>query len=203
MTLRRRRALLVAAILASVLLHLIVAGVVRWPFTLARRAVQIVQIQEPRTLRITHPTPTPAPTARPRPAAPLRRPALHGTQAKARPPRAVATAVPTQTPPPSTPHPLSRAPRCGPVPAFIVATPEPPAISPALRAQADSGTAAVKVQLDAHGRVVGTQIVAGTGNPGLDSLAAEMARRAEYAPATRKCRPVAGSYTFRVQFIAW
>jgi TonB family protein len=85
----------------------------------------------------------------------------------------------------------------------IVATPGPPDIPPAVRAQKVSGTAAIAVSLDARGRVTATSISQSSGNPGLDAIAAQMARDATYSPRYAACKAVAGTFTFTVKFAAW
>lgn len=63
-----------------------------------------------------------------------------------------------------------------------------------------SGTAKVKVDLDASGAVVGTSIYESTGNMQLDRAAVSAARESRYAPEERDCKNVAGSYLFTVDF---
>lgn len=65
---------------------------------------------------------------------------------------------------------------------------------------ASSVTAMVKVDLDENGRVLGVSTYASTGSLELDQAAMRAARESTYAPETRDCRPVAGSYLFKVEF---
>lgn len=61
-------------------------------------------------------------------------------------------------------------------------------------------TAMIKVDLDANGQVVGVSVYASTGSIELDQAALRAARESTYAPETRDCQPVAGSYLFKVEF---
>lgn len=61
-------------------------------------------------------------------------------------------------------------------------------------------TAMIKVDLDENGRVLGVSVYASTGSLELDQAALRAARESTYAPETRDCRPVAGSYLFKVEF---
>lgn len=63
-----------------------------------------------------------------------------------------------------------------------------------------NATAMIKVDLDANGSVTGVSVYASTGSLELDRAAMEAARESTYAPETRDCRPVPGSYLFKVQF---
>jgi TonB family protein len=61
-------------------------------------------------------------------------------------------------------------------------------------------TAMIKVDLDESGRVLGVSVYASTGSFELDRAALSAARESTYAPEMRDCRPVAGSYLFKVEF---
>jgi TonB family protein len=61
-------------------------------------------------------------------------------------------------------------------------------------------TAMIKVDLDAAGRVTGVSIYRSSGSLELDQAAMAAARESTYAPETRDCQPVAGSYLFKVEF---
>ncbi len=63
-----------------------------------------------------------------------------------------------------------------------------------------SVTAMIKVDLDTDGHVTGVSVYASTGSLELDEAAMRAARESTYAPETRDCRPVAGSYLFKVEF---
>lgn len=63
-----------------------------------------------------------------------------------------------------------------------------------------TGTAKVKVDLDATGAVVGTSLYESTGNMQLDQAALRAARDSRYAPEQYECKNVAGSYLFTVDF---
>lgn len=61
-------------------------------------------------------------------------------------------------------------------------------------------TAMIKVDLDDTGRVTAVSVYQSTGSMELDRAALAAARASSYAPETRDCRPVAGSYLFKVEF---
>ncbi len=61
-------------------------------------------------------------------------------------------------------------------------------------------TAMIKVDLDASGRVTGVSVYASTGSLELDRAAMDAARESTYAPETRDCQAVPGSYLFKVEF---
>lgn len=76
-------------------------------------------------------------------------------------------------------------------------------LDPALRAARASGTAAVAVTLAPDGSVVAYAIAESSGNSALDRAALQMASSARYTPKIVACKAVAGSYLFRVKFVAW
>jgi TonB family protein len=120
--------------------------------------------------------------------------------------------------PTGVPYPIDNpSPDVGPTDAPIVATPTPkPACSapdiPAKTLVAQSptisdedrsgftGTAKVKVDLDATGKVVGASIYESTGSVPLDQAAIMAARESRYAPEEHDCKDVAGSYLFTIDF---
>jgi TonB family protein len=59
------------------------------------------------------------------------------------------------------------------------------------------------VSLDPEGQVLAAAVAQSTGNSSLDLVAVGMARDARYSAALHDCKPVAGSYTFSVKFVAW
>ncbi len=86
---------------------------------------------------------------------------------------------------------------------MLAGSPPPAEIPPAVRAQATSGTARVRVSLDRHGVVTGTTVTQSTGNASLDLIAESMANGAHYAPAYANCKAIASTYVFGVKFAAW
>ena len=203
---KRARTLLILAIALSLLLHLFLAGVFRWP-------VFRQQLEQPafkvRIMRIAHVTATPIPTPRPTPRvtprvlASIAPPVVHAHPAKGPAQPAIArSAAPARTAPPS-PHP-ARTPGCASsqTPPSVQSTPDVPDIGAAARAAKVSGTSGVQVTLDAQGDVTGTSIAQSSGSTALDAVAMEMAHEATYAPAYAHCKPVAASYLFTVKFVA-
>jgi protein TonB len=87
--------------------------------------------------------------------------------------------------------------------AALAVEPSPPEIAPAARTEGTSGTALVRVQLDATGQVTNAGVTQSSGNTSLDLVAVAMARDARYTPALHDCKPIAGAYTFSVKFVAW
>jgi TonB family protein len=67
-------------------------------------------------------------------------------------------------------------------------------------AQNASGIAAVRVALDARGRLVGESILSSSGNRWLDRAALRTARLSRYAAETRNCGRVGGEYALVVDF---
>lgn len=63
-----------------------------------------------------------------------------------------------------------------------------------------TGTAKVKVDLDASGNVIHTSIYESTGSMELDRAAIDAAQQSRYAPEERGCKNVSGSYLFTVDF---
>lgn len=72
--------------------------------------------------------------------------------------------------------------------------------APAGDAPASNVTAMIKVDLDENGNVTGVSVYASTGSLTLDQAAMQAARASTYSPETRGCRPVSGSYLFKVEF---
>jgi periplasmic protein TonB len=203
--------LLVIAFALSLLVHLIVALIMRPATPTPQGQAEVVSIEHrPATIAMTKmrtpPPPPPKHTPAPRTvaSAPPRKPAgLEGPAGTAYgTPRA-----PTPAPATPTPVPAATAPAGGctqpNAPAAIAASPAPPDIAPAARAEGTNGTALVRVALDPNGQVTGTGVMQSTGNSSLDLVAVGMARDARYTPALRNCKPIAGDYTFSVKFVAW
>jgi len=202
--------LLVVAFALSLLVHLVVALIMRPPVPTPQGQAEVVSIERrPATIAVTKmrtpPPPPPKRTPAPRTvssAAPRKPTGLEG------PAGAGQTTASAPTPAPATPTPAPAAtggagctqPNAG---AAMAASPPPPDIPPAARADGTSGLALVRVQLDPSGQVTGTGVVQSTGNSSLDVVAVAMARDARYSPALRDCKPIAGAYTFSVKFVAW
>ncbi len=205
---KRAPRLLLVAFAVSLLLHVIVALVLRPTSSSPENQAEVVSIEHrPATIAVrkapTPPPPPPQPTPAPRAssAAPARKgPGAAvksgGNPATARPP-VVATATPK---PVATENAGCAQPN---IAAAVAATPPPPDIAPQARASGTSGTALVSVQLDSGGQVTGTSVTQSTGNSSLDLVAVSMARDARYAPALHDCKPIASAYTFSVKFVAW
>jgi protein TonB len=214
---RRARSVLLWAIAISLIVHLLIAGYIRWPFQSPNEEPRVAKVHIITVARIpphTPPPPTPAPVAT---VTPLVRASVappHTTPVKnAAPgvPKAAGPAVPLQTPGASTPAPTAT-PVATASPSACVNTTRDPAVSstpgvaeipPEVRAAKISGTAAIAVSLDAQGRVLDAKVAQSTGNTGLDAVATEMARNATYTPKTISCKAVASTYTFTVKFSAW
>lgn len=205
----RARRVLLWAIAASLLLHLIFAFAVRWPSPREAQP-QEVTVTHARIIAIRHaakvlPTAAPRPRAAVAPVAPKRAlpknvvpPHLsRGARGVAAAVVAAATAAPS--PPPSVA--ACDAPNA---PAALAGSPPPvPTIAPSVRAKAISGTTRVAVQIDPSGSVRDARVAASSGSTSLDVAALSMAKGATYAPARLKCKAVAGDYTFSVKWVAW
>lgn len=218
MSASRARKIMLAAIVLSLLLHLILAGYIRWPFNQPSQQNEIVKI---RRITIAHavphtPPPTPPPTPVPTPrvtAAPTSKvvpPHVTTRTAKGPPiahavapssgPRATAAA--TQAPTPAATAVALACMQHDITPA-VTATPQPVDIPPDARASKASGVAAIQVQLDAQGHVTNTSVAKSSGSTALDAVAIALAKGATYSPALVKCKPVAAAYTFTVKFSPW
>jgi TonB family protein len=57
-----------------------------------------------------------------------------------------------------------------------------------------------QVDVDAAGRVTGLQITHSSGNKDLDAAAMRAAAASTYVPAVHACKPVPGTYSFKVTF---
>jgi TonB family protein len=217
MSASRGRKILFAAFAISLLVHLLLAGYIRWPFNQPSNENEIVKVRRITVARVvphTPPPPTPVPTPRATPAAkPSVVPPAVPTRGN-RGPRVAHVVSPVSgiTPaPPVTPMPTPTAVATSAVQACmqhdispaVAATSAPVDIPPEARASKVSGTAAVQVQINTDGRVTNATVSQSTGNMGLDQVAMEMAKGATYTPALVKCKPVASTYTYTVKFVAW
>ncbi len=209
MRLRRNRYLW-WALAISLVIHLCVALFLQKNPLDLRSGVAHITVQAlPRPLTIARQTPsppTPPPSPPPTPAPKAHAAVATPTKHKG-PGRIPAAPPPTASPrPPPTPKPLpTPAVACVAqiTPPHMLAEPTAPAIDPATRAERTSGTSTIAVSIDASGTFQNATIQSSSGNAALDVLALQMAKNAEYAPATQNCRDVAGTMLFRVRFQAW
>jgi len=202
---KRTRRFLIVAFALSILIHLVLTGIIRWPFAPSSDEVQVVSIEHVHATRIAHVSPpprTPAP-------APPRRVPVHVAKATAVSPNAnrgegrVVTG-PTPSPAPATPAPSATS-GCATndSPVQVIASAPPPEIAPATRGDQKSGIARVRVVVDSQGNIESAAVIQSSGSASLDQFAVTMARGASYAPATRACKAVASAFTYSVQFYAW
>ena len=68
------------------------------------------------------------------------------------------------------------------------------------RGKVAEASVGVRVQIAATGRVKRAYVVQSSGVQALDMAAFEAAKRSTYLPAARKCKPIGGSYLFKVTF---
>ncbi len=209
---------MIAAIAISLLLHLLLAGYIRWPFNQRSNEREIVRVRRITIARIVPhtPAPTPPPTPQPTTAAKPKvlPPAVTSTPrgskgppvahvvapapsaASASPARATATPVPVAT------H-VAQACLLHDISPAVAATADPPDIPADVRASKISGTSAIQVHVDPQGRVTSASLATSSGNAGLDRIALQAAKAATYSAALVKCKPVASVYTFTMKFVAW
>lgn len=219
MSASRARMLLIAAFAISLLLHLLLAGYIRWPFGRPSNEPDVIKVRHITIARIVPHTPTPPPPAPTLAPTPQSTPAVKATIVPpatmsrgskgprvARVTRAVAGATPAS---PSTPVPtpaatvVAQACLQHDISPAVTATADPVDIPADARASKASGIAAIQVQIDPAGRVSAATVAQSSGNAGLDDVAVRMAKAATYTPGLVKCKPVASVYTFKVQFSAW
>jgi protein TonB len=207
---RRIPRLLVIAFALSLLVHLIVALIMRPPTPTPQGQAEVVSIERrPATIAVTKMRTPPPPPPKPIPAphtvnsAPPRKPI--GNEGPAGTAHA---SPPAPTPAPATPTPAPAATTAAGCPqpnaaAALAASPAPPDIAPGARAEGTSGVVLIRVQLDPSGQVTSTGVTQSTGNSSLDLVAVAMARDGRYTPALHQCKPIAGVYTLSVKFVAW
>jgi protein TonB len=218
MSAARARKILIAAFAISLIVHLFLAGYIRWPAIL--RPNEETQIAKVRILTVARvkprtPPPSPPPTPIPTPVvrASVAPPRTIAKSSKGLPaaPHVVGPGVRVRTPAPATATPMptpvatATASSCvhNTTDPSVTATPDVGEIPPEVRVAKISGTAAIQVSLDPDGRVTNAAIAQSTGNAGLDNVAIQMARSATYTPKMVDCKAVAGTYTFTVKFVAW
>jgi protein TonB len=205
---RRAQRLLVAAFVLSLLIHVIVALLLHPRREQVENQPEVVGIYH-RSVTIARsrptPRPPPRPTIAPRVVALPHPHAKNGTSAQAVAGGSGRGTPAPNTPPPQTPPPVAAGATCraADVAAAVIATPGPPDIPVEARADDTNGIASVRVSLGPEGQVLTAVVAQGTGNSSLDLVAVGMARDARYSAALHDCKPVAGSYTFSVKFVAW
>jgi TonB family protein len=200
----RTRRILWIALGVSLLLHLILAVVLRWPEYLPEQKTETVSIlTRTHAMQIVHAMHTPVPHP-PQPRAssvPRLKHVVPVVVAHAKTgPAIAAEARPTPAP---TSAPTGARCTTPNVPAALAASPPPADIPDAARAQAVNGTTRVQVRLDATGSVLDADVISSSGSPALDAAARTMALDASYDPAYARCAPVAADYMFSAKWVAW
>lgn len=206
---KRAPRLLLVAFALSLLLHVLVALILRPASPGPENQAEVVSIQHrPATIAVrkapTPPPPPPKQTTAPR--TPSSAPPARLGPGPAIKPGGGHNATPSPVVASATPQPSATAlAGCAQpnIPPTVVVTPPPPDITPEARASGTSGTALVSVALDSGGQVTNASVTQSTGNSSLDLVAVSMARDARYMPALRDCKPIASAYTFSVKFVAW
>lgn len=202
---RRARRVLLVAFALSLVLHAIVALVLRPATADFQTQPEAVSVVRRSTMIVARNTPPPRrmQTPAPRNLAPPRPRASGAAVARSEgggPGRSTPAPPPAPTAVPSAAGAGCAEPNAA---AAVVATPAPPDIPAAVRADHTSGVALVSVSLDAQGEVSGASVAQSTGNSSLDLVAVSMARDARYSAPLHDCKPVAGNATFSVKFVAW
>jgi TonB family protein len=206
---KRTQRLLLIAVALSLLVHAIVALILHPPTADFQNPPEVVSILRRSTsiavARATPPPPRPTHTPSQRNLTQVKRRARTGAPAPSQggTGRSRATPAPALPPPPPTAAKFNGACAAPNAAAAVVDTPPAPDIPASVRADATSGTAQVAVALDATGQIVGANVAQSTGNSSLDLVAVAMARAARYSAALHDCKPIAGSATFSVKFVAW
>ncbi len=197
---KRARRFLIVAFALSLLIHLIVTQVIRWPFRPHEEDVQIVRIEHLHATHIAH-VPTPSPhTPQPAPSAV---PSVvsktvaigngRGTLALTASPAPTVAPTPTAAP---TPNCVAND-----TPVAMVASPPPPSeIASVARSERITNVARIRVIVDANGTVSNATVLQTSGSSSMDLVAISLARAAQYAPATHACKAIASDYTFQVRF---
>ena len=214
MTRRNARRLLLLAFALSILIHLLGVRFVHWQYATPVETPErttITHLVVIHRMRNTPPpnTPRPQPSARstPKPArtTKIAVPKIANTSGAGRPAitAATVTATPPATPKPQrlpTPVPLSGCVTPN-APAAVRAAAAVPDIPVEARVAAKNGTTQVHVRLSDQGTVLDAGVALSSGSDGLDQVALQMARATQYSAALQQCKPVAGTYEFRVKFV--
>jgi TonB family protein len=199
------RRFLIVAFALSLLLHLFLTGIIRWPFTPQSDEVQIVSIQHLHTTHIAHIPPPPRRSPAP---PPQHRAPVHVAKATAVNPNSTLSEGKAVfgTASPESPTPAATAtPNCATndTPVQMIASPPQPEIPPAARADQGNGIARVRLVVNPQGAIESATIAGSSGSSSMDQIAVVMARAAQYAPATHACKAIASDYTFSVKFYPW
>lgn len=111
------------------------------------------------------------------------------------------TGPPATAPGTATPQPTPTKPACAvpnaPATTTQKVTPDMPEIA---RQMGASGTAQIKVSLDANGNVTAATVYTSTHNSALDKAALQAAQQSRYSPEIDNCVKTAGSYLYVVTF---
>jgi len=83
----------------------------------------------------------------------------------------------------------------------VRATPDVPDIPSAVRASGKVGLTQVRVSLNPDGSVAGALVDRSSGSGELDQIALTVAKGSTFSAALVACKPVAGTYDFRVRFV--
>ncbi len=199
------RRFLIVAFALSLLLHLILTGIIRWPFAPQSDEVQIVRIEHLHRTRIAHIPPPPPRTPAPPPQhrAPVhvaKATAVNSNSTLTEGKAVFGTASPESPTPAATPTPNCAT---NDTPVQLIASPPPPEIPPAARAEQANGIAQVRLVVNPQGGIESATIAGSSGSSALDQVAVSIARAAQYSPATHACKAIASDYTFSVKFFPW
>jgi TonB family protein len=201
---KRTRRFLIVAFALSLLVHLILTGIIRWPFAPENDEVQVVRIEHLHATRIAHIVPPPHTPAPP----PPHRAPVHVAKATAVNPNSTLTEGKAVfgTAPPASPMPaVTATPNCSAndTPVQVIAAAPQPEIASSARADQKGGIARVRLVVDPQGGIESATVIESTGSTSLDQVAVTMARSAQYAPATHACKAVAADFTYAVKFAQW
>lgn len=191
---------------------------------------KVTKVTTPRPTPTPTPVPTPTPTPQPKETPPPQTPPPKQVRLKVEPPKQTSqnvsgesteqqynvksgsqSGVPNGTlasGPPATPVAATAAPAptatkasCANPNADATATqkvtPDMPEIA---RQMGATGTAQIKVTLDANGNVTAVSVFRSTNNKALDQAAMQAAQQSKYSPEIRDCQKVGGSYLYTVTF---
>jgi TonB family protein len=117
-------------------------------------------------------------------------------------PQGVLASGPPATPAPTaTTAPTATAAACANPNRVATATQKVTPIMPEIaRQMGATGTAQIKVTLDANGNVTAVTVFKSTNNKALDQAALQAAQQSKYSPEFHNCQPVGGSYLYTVTF---
>lgn len=216
MTGGRARRILTIAFAVSILVHLLGVRFVHWSIP---NAVDIPDTTKVSHITLAHlPRHTPAPqTPKPVPTAttvaqrvkitPIHVPQVrpHAGLGATIPTIPVRVATPSPTPTPfrlTTPVPVASGGCATPnAPAAVKSSPAPPDVPAAVRQAAKSGLAQIRVRLTEQGGFVDEAVESSSGDGGLDQIALQLAKEANYTPALAQCKGTASTYLYRVKFV--